>query len=854
MAASSTQRISSAKRLADLAGDAGGSSMVPPWAEALGSKLVDDMASLWREGRGPSAEELLAQHQQLCDHPEVAVRVIYEEICQREQAGDEVNTLEVIGRFPQWQGEIEMLMGCHRLMESSPKRPKFPKAGEQIGEFRLISELDRGAAGRVFLARQPGLSDRPVVVKLTPCTGGEHLSLARLQHTHIVPLYLAQDFPERNLRALCMPYVGGLSLARVLKAIAGKPIAQRRGSDISAVLEQCLAASSAPLPQHGPALEFLSRASYEQSICWIGACLADALDYAHQRGLVHLDVKPSNVLMAGDGQPMLLDFHLAREPILPDGASAVWMGGTAGYMSPEQQTVLLAIGDGRPAATAVDGRADLYSLGMLLYEALGGQVPDQSQNEVPRLENHNSQISTGVADIIHKCLAPLPENRYATAASLAEDLRRHLAAMPLRQVANRNLAERWQKWRRRHPQSLTRVAMLVVVVATAALLVRSQFVQRLRTADAALTAGKQQLARLDYESAAESFARGMAALDGWILTGNRSQVLAVQLQRTRRLKAAHHLKEFVERLRFLDIRETLPADNARQLANGCRAVWEKRAMLIPADDWPADQKIDQQVRADLVEMVLLWDHLEERLAQADPAAPRDSTSAVAQAERLCGPHLALDLARINLGDEQAAELNPHTAWEHVAVGRHWMDSGRLADAAAHFEQAVNLEPQAFWPNFYLAICAYRGQQFDLALNGFSACVALAPQRAECYYNRALAHAAVGNIERAIADDGRALDLDPTLATAALHRARLYCRLRQFDDAEADLGRAQSAGADAASVHYTRAVLHLGRGDRSAALVQAQRTLDHQPDHAEARLLHNQLNSGWLNSGQPNSGQ
>jgi serine/threonine protein kinase len=836
MAASSTQRITDLRR-SDGNADA---SDVPAWAEELGSQLVDELASRWRHGKGPSAEELRADHQRLCEHPEVAVRVIYEEICQREQAGDEVNTLEVISRFPQWQGELEVLMGCHRLMESSPKRPKFPGPGERLGEFRLISELDRGAAGRVFLATQPGLSDRPVVVKLTPCTGGEHLSLARLQHTHIVPLYLAQDFPERNLRALCMPYVGGLSLARVLKNLGEKPAAERRGSDLAAVLEQALAASSTPLPKHGPALQFLARASFEQAICWIAACLADALDYAHERGLVHLDVKPSNVLLAADGQPMLLDFHLAREPISADGTGAQWMGGTAGYMSPEQQAVLAAIGDGRRAGIAVDGRADLYSLGMLVYESLGGEVPDLSATTLPRLETFNPHVSPGVADIVHKCFAPAPADRYASAASLAEDLRRHLASLPLRQVANRSLVEQFRKWRRRRPQSVTSAAMVLVIVAAAALLARSQWSGRLREADAALVHGQQQLDHLAYEAAEQSFRRGLTAIEGWPLSGSRVQQLREQLQRTGRLQAAENLNHLVEQLRFLDIHQTLPAAASRDLADGCRAVWGKRSALIGESKPAADTVIGEQIRADLVELVLLWNRLEQRRETANRAAQREAAEALAEADRLFGPHLALDLVRLTGKPEKVMQLTPRTASEQVAVGRFWLAADELSRAASHFEQAVSLEPQSFWPNFYLAICAYRQQDFDQAVSGFSACVAVAPHRSQCYYNRALAQAAAGNIERAIQDDGKALAIDGGLSAAALHRATLYCRLENYAAAEADLKHAEASGADAASLHYTRALVYLARGDRSAALFSAEQALALRPDHDDAQSLKQRL--------------
>src|SRR5262249_56034203 len=97
----------------------------------------------------------------------------------------------------------------------------------------------RGAQGRVFLASQLSLGDRPVVLKLTPCEAHEHLSLARLQNTHIVPLYCVQDHPTRGLRALCMPYFGGATLAQLLEALRSRRSdpARRTGQDLLDALD-----------------------------------------------------------------------------------------------------------------------------------------------------------------------------------------------------------------------------------------------------------------------------------------------------------------------------------------------------------------------------------------------------------------------------------------------------------------------------------------------------------------------------------------------------------------------------------------------------------------------------------------
>src|SRR5262249_44365034 len=167
-------------------------------------------------------------------------------------------------------------------------------------------------------------------------------------------------------------------------------------------LGQTQAAARVAIPVEGPACRFLARASYVQAVCWIGACLADALQYAHERGLVHLDLKPSNVLLAADGQPMLLDFHLARAPILAGSPPPDWLGGTPAYMSPEQQVALTAVRECRQVPVGVDGRTDIYSLGLVLCEALGGVLPAPNQNPALWLRRRNPQVSVGLADLLGK--------------------------------------------------------------------------------------------------------------------------------------------------------------------------------------------------------------------------------------------------------------------------------------------------------------------------------------------------------------------------------------------------------------------------------------------------------------------
>jgi hypothetical protein len=112
-----------------------------------------------------------------------------------------------------------------------------PRPGLELAGFRLRAVLGRGAEGTVYLATQNDLADRPVVLKVSSLHGGEHRLLARLQHTHIVPILSAQEVPDRGMRVICLPYLGGTTLERVLDDLASRPLGERSGATILEALD-----------------------------------------------------------------------------------------------------------------------------------------------------------------------------------------------------------------------------------------------------------------------------------------------------------------------------------------------------------------------------------------------------------------------------------------------------------------------------------------------------------------------------------------------------------------------------------------------------------------------------------------
>ena len=775
----------------------------PGAQDRLGQELAIEFARRWQAGDRPRAEDLLAAHPQLSQTPEAAVELIYEEYCAREAAGESGVEQDILRRFPRWAGPLRVMLECHRrVIDPQDRQPLFPAVGQRLAGFRMTELLATGAHGRVYLASQPALADRPVVLKVTPLRGGEHVTLARLQHTNIVPLYSAFDDPATRTRALVMPYFGRATLAAILRELDPVPLPRRTGRHLFDAVAR-LNRSPSPVESRSrlrsiPRL--LDGDSFANALAWLAACLADALHHAHERGLVHLDVKPSNVLLADDGQPMLLDFHLARAPIHPDARAADDVGGTPAYMPPEQRSAMHRLRDALPVEHAVDARADVYSIGALLYDALGGRLPVESSS--PPLAGLNPQVTPGLSDIVVRCLAPQPDDRYPTAGELADDLRRHLSSRPLAGVPNRSLAERWSKWRRRRPAALRGAAMLLLSFAAAAMLTAGaalNFRDSRRQAELALQEGRRHLESRQFADAARNFDRGLALSASVPFNRELSQQLQASLDYARRLALRQELRDLADATRLVYPADNLSPDRLRTLSAACTTLLQKRDTLLNASAADPDLAADLQDIAMFTAIQFRTSHAPATTSPANHPAP------------------------------------PAGARERTALGRACLASGDLPRAARELAAALEQDPAGCWPNFYYGLCAYRMNRFDDAVNSFSVCIGGHPEVAAYFYNRALAYSASGRRELALRDYDRALQIDPINPSAALNRGMLQYELGRLD-AAADLQRALLHGADASSVHYDLALVRSAAGDHSAARRELDQALRLNPDNQQARRL------------------
>ncbi len=411
-------------------------------------------------------------------------------------------------------------------------------------------------------------------------------------------------------------------------------------------------------------------------------------NYAHQRGLVHLDIKPSNVLLAGDGQPMLLDFHLACEIDHLRSKTFDRLGGTVAYMSPEQRAAAEALRRGDRITQQLDGRSDIYSLGVLLYESLADRLPDADAAVSRRaLCAVNPHVSRGLEDILHKCLSLKPAARYPDAGQLAADLRFQLSNLPLRGVPNRSPLERWQKWRRRKPYAMPLLAIglaaIVVVCGVCGLFYRD----RVRMASSLLVESQREFDNKEYDSSIEHAQTALSGLHWFSWQTELKEQLNAKITAAKRAQAVVALHDFVDRLRFLD-NQPLSDPELKTLADQCDTVWEQHNQLAPATAKKTDERqlanADDSLRNDLLDLAILSARLDIQLSPPSKRieAQRKARQKLNDAAELCGGSAILDLERrTDVPDAPAnaassAERRSTESSHRLGALRHWP----LADA------------------------------------------------------------------------------------------------------------------------------------------------------------------------------
>ncbi len=448
------------------------------------------------------------------------------------EAEGEAGLEALIARFPHVAAAIRARIEALRaagLLDAPGDAPP-----ERLGPFKLIRPLGAGGMGIVYLAVQEDLGREVALKVIRPeqiyFPGArkrfrrEVEIVASLQHPGIVPIHTVGE--AGGVPYFSMDLLHGETLSAAIARLAKRDVATLTGADLA--------------PENGKS-GYLYEGSWEDACVRVIQQVAQALEYAHQRGVVHRDIKPSNVLLTSDStsRAVLLDFGLAASKQSSELTRTGAMMGSLKYMAPEQ-----ARGD----AEAIGPRTDVYALGATLYEllTLRTAVAGESETEVllaieagavKRVRAHNTRASQELETVCMTALELDPQRRYASAADFARDLGAVLARRPI-EARRAGLGRRTVLYVRRNPMRAAALALAAVLLVGGP----TVFAWQQRSASKVLAAQRDRAER--------NAARAMEAVDRMLTrVGDIDLRFVPQMEAVRRAvleDAVALLEEFVE--------------------------------------------------------------------------------------------------------------------------------------------------------------------------------------------------------------------------------------------------------------------------------------------------------------------
>jgi tetratricopeptide (TPR) repeat protein len=772
----------------------------------------------WQEGQCRAVEEYIARRPDLLLDSDAILDLVYNEIILREASGDRPHLEEYLRRFPALDTELRRQFDIHRLLETRdlsdirPDQPTDPAGASQItfSRYAIVDILGRGGMGIVYKARDLDL-DRLVALKIigsgrfagprerTRFRAEAH-AVARLQHPNIVQIY---DVGEQN----GCPYMA-------LELIDGSG------------LDQELRKGQLPPGHAAQLMESLARAAH----------------YAHSRGIIHRDLKPSNIMLTAEGVAKISDFGLAA---LPDPRfSARSTGnfiGTPVYASPEQWQ----------DAALVDVRADVYSLGAILYEMLCGKPPFAPapvrdmlrmvrDKDPPPPSAHRPSLSADLDAICQKCLQKDPRARYSTALELALDLGRYLRSEPVLARPIGRL-ERLGKWARRKPA----VAALAVVLLGSLAFVPAGY----------------RWHQLSLESGARTYQQFASFRDDALFHAICGEWCDHTLASSG--DAANAARNALAAVRFVPGRGPDPLVLAGLSAAQHAEVMRDCSDLV-------------MIRADTLSR--------SGAPEAIPRALDVLDELPSNGQRTLAYHLKRAQLLSQAGRPEAAALEeaqatksvPGTGFDYFVLGRADLQKGNAAAAASRFQVAALDRPTDFWSQFLLAVSDLGLAKPEPALAALNQCVRLRPDFAWTYMLRAIGEeatkensAAESDLDQALARarsaDARyailvtrggfylrlgrlgealpgleeAVQLRPNQYQARIALAAVQMKLKRTDDAAKEVAIAlalQPPALVGAELLFQRGAIMAGRHDFEEALRACDKALRLQPGSAIAHGL------------------
>jgi len=299
-----------------------------------------------------------------------AIEVAHEEYCRLRDDGEEVNAKEFCRGYPEIYASLVRQIEVEEFMRRSPSIAvsafsiEWPKPGDELFRLTVVEEIGRGAFARVYLCLQNEIGGRHVVLKVAYGGAYEANTMGKLTHPNVMQIHSVQQDEKRGLSAICMPFVGRSTLFDVMDHQTDEPPktweaildAANRWKEETDQYHQLSATSS-----------MNSTDDYLIGVVMLGRQMAGALVQAHGRGIVHGDLKPSNVVLSTDAMAVIVDFNLSKDP----DAQRVLTGGTLPYMPPEQMRALRE----KDKKFEIAESCDVYSLAAMLYELSHGSLP-----------------------------------------------------------------------------------------------------------------------------------------------------------------------------------------------------------------------------------------------------------------------------------------------------------------------------------------------------------------------------------------------------------------------------------------------------------------------------------------------